>query len=282
MPTQIEWCDEVWNWLTGCSRISSECQNCYAAVAAASPRLQAFPQYQGVEAWDGTVHFVESQLKKPLKWVTPKRIFTCSMSDVFHENVPDEWRDRAFAVMAIAPQHTYQILTKRTQRMFDYFNSPNRARWITHKALDLLRDEANPLKWRYGIEELKVSLPFHHVWLGTTAGCQQSVGDRLPILSKLTQQGWTTFVSAEPLLEPINLGFDFPGYKVSQVITGAESGKGARPMDEDWVRSIRDQCLKHDTAFFYKQNFVKGKKVHLPELDGQQWTQFPANRPVLP
>jgi protein gp37 len=273
--TKIEWCDASWNPVIGCSRISEECRRCYAATAAASPRLQQFPQYQGVSQWDGTINFAESQLRKPLAWRQPKRIFVCSMSDLFHENVSDEWRDRIFAVMALAPQHIYQALTKRTKRMADYFATPNRARWIVHQALDLVRDEQNPIKWKYGVEQFEVKLPLANVWLGTTAGCQSSVNERLPVIDKLTQAGWTTFVSAEPLLEEVNLGFDFPGYRVHQVITGAESGRGARPMKEEWVRSLRDQCQSAGVAFFYKQDYQKSRKISLPELDGRQWVEFP-------
>lgn len=271
--SKIEWCDVTWNPLVGCSRISLECDNCYAATAAASPRLQQFSQYQGVEQWNGTVNFAESQLLKPLSWQKPKRIFVCSMSDLFHENVSDEWRDKIFAVMAIAPQHTYQVLTKRTSRMVDYFANPNRARWIVHRALDLIRDEQNLVKWKHGVKGFEVKLPLPNVWLGTTAGCQSSVNERLPLLSNLTQAGWTTFVSAEPLLQNVNLNLD--SHKVNQVITGAESGRGARPMNEDWVRSLRDQCQLADVAFFYKQDFHRNKKISLPELDGKQWVEFP-------
>ena len=271
--SNIEWTDITWNWLVGCSRISQECDNCYAAVAAASPRLQQFPQYQGVERWDGTVSFVESQLHKPLGMRNSKRIFTCSMSDVFHENVPDEWRDRAFAVMAIAAHHTYQILTKRTQRMVDYFAQPDLGkRWAKIIEEELM---SSPCIGHL-LDALEEDPLLDNVWLGTTAGTQKSVCDRLPLMTTLTDRGWTTFVSAEPLLEQLNMGFGFPGYRVSQIIAGAESGRGARPMNEDWVRSLRDQCVANNVAFFYKQNFYKGKKISLPELDGKQWTEFPS------
>lgn len=274
MPTEIHWTDETWNWLVGCSRISKECDNCYAEVAAASPRLQKFPQYQGIEQWDGTIRFVENQLRKPLTWKKPKKIFTCSMSDVFHPNVLDEWRDRAFAVMAIANHHTYQILTKRPERMLEYFQRLDVfGRWanvIEQEFLD------SPCLGHLIDELLGRQSPYKNIWLGTTAGCQESINVRLPLLDQLTQAGWTTFISAEPLLEEIHLGFDFPGYKVHQVIAGAESGHGARPMDENWVRGIRDQCIAYDVAFFYKQNATpKGTKIGTPKLDGKVWVEFP-------
>lgn len=272
----IAWCDETWNWLVGCSRISAECDNCYAEQAAKSPRLQQFPQYQGVEQWNGTVNFVESQLPRPMGWKKPRKVFTCSMSDVFHPSVPDEWRDKAFAVMAIANQHTYQVLTKRTQRMLDYFSQPDLGDHLA-RAVEKNFFHISPCLGHL-IDELEEGQNIlRNCWLGTTAGCQSSVDERLPILSQLTRQGWTTFVSAEPLLEPINLHLD--QYPVNQVITGAESGRGARPMNEDWVRSLRDQCVAHQIPFFYKQNFIKGKKISLPELDGQMWAEFPS--PIL-
>jgi len=274
--SKIEWCDKTWNWLVGCSRMPNDpaCVNCYAATAAASPRLQQFSQYQGVQNWDGTVNFAESQLYKPLEWKSPQRIFTCSMSDVFHSNVPDEWRDRAFAVMAVKSQHTYQVLTKRTVRMLDYFSNPELGkRWI--RVIEEDKKLMTSPCLGHLFNELEESVVLSQLWLGTTATCQKTVGDRLPILDKLSRKGFTTFVSVEPLTEAVNLGLDFPGYKIHQVITGAESGKNARSMKQEWVRSLRDQCLMSNVAFFYKQDFVRSRKVSLPKLDGATWTQFP-------
>lgn len=274
--TKIEWTDATWNSIVGCSRISSECDRCYAATAAASARLQQFPQYQAVSKWDGTVQFVESQWRKPLVLRQPIRIFVCSMSDLFHENVPDSWRDKVFAVCAIACHHTYQVLTKRTQRMLDYFSQPDLGkRWAKVIEEELM---SSPCIGHL-LDELEDDFLLDNVWLGTTAGVQTSVDERLPILSQLTDKGWTTFVSAEPLLEELNLGLST--HKIRQVITGAESGRGARSMDENWVRSLRDQCVENQVAFFYKQNFIKGKKVSLPELDGKVWAEFPTLKKEL-
>ncbi|WP_414572323.1 DUF5131 family protein [Nostoc sp. CCY 9925] len=108
MTTNIQWADETWNVIVGCSKISPACKNCYAATAAKSARLQQFPQYQKVAAWDGTVEFVCSQLLKPLSWKKPKKIFVCSMSDLFHENIPFEWIDKVMAVIALSRQHTLE------------------------------------------------------------------------------------------------------------------------------------------------------------------------------
>ena len=121
MPTGINWSDETWNQIVGCSRVSPGCVNCYAATSAKSPRLQQFPQYQSTRDWNGTIAFVESAIAKPLKWKKPRKIFVCSMSDLFHENVTDEMRDRVFSVMALCPQHTFQVLTKRPERAVRYF-----------------------------------------------------------------------------------------------------------------------------------------------------------------
>ena len=172
--------------------------------------------------------------------------------------------------------------------MLEYFSNPKvYQRWakvIENEFLHLspclghLLDELNDSKPDSSI------MPKKHLWLGTTAGSQAFVNKRMPIISELTERGWITFLSAEPLLERLHLGFD-KGYRVSQVITGAESGRNSKddsgrkiqPMDEDDVRSLRDQCVEADIAFFYKQNFLKGKKVHLPELDGRQWVEFPVN-----
>lgn len=270
--SKIEWTDATWNPVIGCSRISPECNRCYAAEAARSPRLQQFPQYQGVEEWDGTVNFAENQLSKPLGWRKPKRIFVCSMSDLFHENVPDEWRDRVFAVAAIAAHHTYQILTKRTARMVEYFAQPDLGkRWAKIIEEELM---SSPCIGHL-LDALEEDWLLDNVWLGTTMGCQQSVRDRLPLITQLSEKGWTTFISAEPLLERIDLGFG-TGCHVDWVITGAESGSGARLMDENWVRYLRDQCNEAGVAFFYKQDFKKGKKITLPELDGKQWAEFPS------
>ncbi|MBP0015354.1 MAG: DUF5131 family protein [Roseofilum sp. SID3] len=126
--SKIEWTDITYNPIVGCSRVprSPGCQNCYAATAAKSARLQQFERYQKVAAWNGTVEFVESALYNPLKWKKPRKIFTCSMSDLFHENIPDNWRHKIFAVMTLATQHTFQILTKRPENMNRYFESDRR------------------------------------------------------------------------------------------------------------------------------------------------------------
>jgi protein gp37 len=267
MSTNISWTDETWNSIVGCSRISAGCINCYAAIAAASPRLQQFPQYQKVKDWDGTVEFVESQLLKPLSWKKPKRIFVCSMSDLFHENIPDEWRDRIFAVMAVAHWHTFQVLTKRPENALRYFQRNDLAQAIK---------DAGELV-------CKPELPLKNVWIGTTVENQAMADKRIPILLRIPAV--IKFLSCEPLLEDIKLYLEnrficqFCGSEqnaeattctrchkwhsiqeylkatktVDWCIVGGESGKGARDCHIDWVRSLVKQCKSANVPVFVKQ-----------------------------
>lgn len=277
--TTIEWTDLTINPQVGCSvptlldgTPSPECLNCYAKAGANSARLQQFKQYQGVEKWDGTINFVPDQLLKILSLRSPKKIFLCSMSDMFHENVPDEWIDEIMATCYLRKHHTYQILTKRTKRMVEYFISDKLPqRWIA----TLKENYSDYIDLTPLVILSLYRQPHGHLWLGTTTGCQASADERIPLLAELTKSGWTTFVSAEPLLERVDLRLD--KYPVSQVITGAESGRNARTMNHDDVRYLRDQCVAHGVPFFYKQDFVRGKKVSLPILDGRQWAEFPKN-----
>jgi len=235
--SKIEWTDETWNSIVGCSKISEGCANCYAATAAKSARLQQFERYQKVSAWNGTVEFVESVLYKPLKWKKSKKIFTCSMSDLFHENIPPSWRNQVFAVMALAHQHTFQVLTKRPENMKRYFEVNHRA--VLKIAVDIA-------------EELKVPLfdfdfPPENVWLGATVENQQRAEERIPVLKDTP--GAIKFLSCEPLLESIEL--DLNG--IDWVIVGGESGQGARKCEVCWIEDIVKQCKRYDVPVFVKQ-----------------------------
>lgn len=260
MTTKIQWCTETWNPLVGCSKLSLGCQKCYAAEAAKSAQLQQFPQYQKVKDWDGTIEFVENQLLKPLSWKTSKKVFVCSMSDIFHANVKDEWLDKIFAVMALAKQHTFQVLTKRPERMREYLSDPKTLQRIgTWVAADL--------KPHYGLVRLnhsvfdKFRLPLPNVWLGTSTENQATADSRIPSL--LMTPASVRFLSCEPLLEAINLKKHFrtskDGYELTWldylnlVIIGGESGSGARPCQVDWIRSLVQQCKPTNVAVFVKQ-----------------------------
>jgi protein gp37 len=313
MPTKIEWTEESWNFIFGCSHASQGCKNCYAEVM--SNRLARMPhtrdRYAGTVnergRFTGQINFDEKSLLKPLSIKKPTTFFI-SMSDLFHENVKDEWIDKAFAVMALCPQHTFQILTKRPERMRDYFNHSDRHNEIELAANKILPNEGHP---SFGGKHLLPSLPLKNCWLGVSVENQKTADERIPLL--LETPAAIRFLSIEPLLDGINLDkawmntgnivFDFAvsyGLEmIDWVIVGGESGANARPMHPDWARSIRDQCQAAGVKFFFKQwgEFVsvsevagKGEHHYFPDgatvrrvgkknagrtLDGKIWDEFP-------
>jgi protein gp37 len=246
--TKIEWAEETWNPTAGCSLASPGCTNCYAMRAAwrmgNNPKT---PQYRGLTmvtkagpVWTGEVRLVEQKLAEPLKRRKPTLYFVNSMSDLFHESLPDEDIDRVFAVMEQATHHKYQILTKRAERMARY-------------------------------TQARYAHPPPHIWLGVSVEDQRRADERIPHL--LDARAAVRFLSCEPLLELLNLRPWID--RLDWVIAGAESGPSARPMELDWVRSLRDQCVAAGVAFFFKQDVDGGKKVPLPELDGRRWAEYP-------
>jgi len=251
MTTKIQWCDETWNPIVGCSRISEGCQNCYAATAAKSARLQQFNQYKLVGNWDGSVQFVESQLLKPLGWKQPKKIFVCSMADIFHKSVPDEWVDKMLAIAALCPQHTFQILTKRPARMMAYFSHPDRLTEINFQISKILKEPFEIYQSRL------LKLPLPNVWLGVSVENQLAANTRIKFLTQTPAA--VRFLSCEPLLERLNLSkwvFDRSETDITPidwVIVGGESGSGSRPCHLNWIRSIVDQCYQSNTPVFVKQ-----------------------------
>ena len=255
--TSIEWTDATWNPIRGCSRVSEGCRNCYAERVARRFGGKGQP-YEGLvrinnsgermPQWNGEVRLIEEHLLDPLKWKKSRRIFVNSMSDLFHENMPDEWIDRIFAVMALCPQHTFQVLTKRPERMLKYFylSTDNREEAIGSQALDISAGKHS------GILEL----PLPNVWPGVSVENQKTADERIPLLLQTPAAVW--FISAEPLLEMIDIyqylgGARNPIRGLNWVIVGGESGPKARPMHPDWVRSLRDQCQAAGVSFFFKQ-----------------------------
>lgn len=299
MATKIEWTDETWNPVTGCTPISPGCANCYARRMAT--RLAGrFGYPEAPHQFDVTLR--PERLEEPLKWRKPRRVFVCSMSDLFHEDVPFEFVVRIWQTMFKAKDHIFQILTKRPVRMSEFMNLPTN-----------------------NLGTFPVVLP--NIWLGVTVCTQEEtwkIGELLQIPAAVR------FVSIEPMVGEVDMcdflphlvdsgaldpntgaGIDIMQPGIDWVICGGETGPNARPMHPDWVRSLRDQCQCADVPFFFKQwgewsakyehvltkssgerAFAKmdypgckplyfarvGKKNSGRELDGQLWEQFPQLR----
>jgi len=258
--TKIEWTDATWNPITGCSVVSAGCKHCYA-MKLAGTRLRNHPSRHGLTidtsagpVWNGKVRLNAEWLDQPLRWKRPRRIFVCAHGDLFHESVPDEWIDRVLGIAILAPQHTFQILTKRATRMRDYFRAiaddKDRAwkfRQVSGNVLTSgMLQEPNPAHG-VALRARRGEVMFGNVWLGISAEDNESFDERINPL--LETPAAVRFLSLEPLLGPINDDVAC----VDWVICGGESGQNARPMQADWARSIRDQCAAVGVPFFFKQ-----------------------------
>lgn len=291
--SKIEWTDATWNPITGCSVVSPGCTNCYA-MKLAGTRLKHTESRRGLThgskagpVWNGKVRLLERSLDQPIQWKRPRMIFVCAHGDLFHENVPDEWIDQVFAVMALAPQHTFQVLTKRAARMRAYLTDPRVVRRIYELVCELtLENEINVVLIAPGVDEHfapaapRIYLdvwPLPNVWLGVSVEDQVRAEERIPLL--LHTPAAIRFASAEPLLGPIDFTGICTGHyfidalqglkyhdapegvhsatekcaKLDQIIVGGESGLGARPMHPGWARALRDQCAAAGVPFFFKQ-----------------------------
>ena len=252
--SRIEWTDATWNPTTGCTLISPGCKFCYAAELAAG-RLKNHPSRiglarrnrRGFSAFTGELRFNEAWLDQPLRWRKPRRIFVCAHSDLFHDEMPRQWIDKIFAVMACSPRHVFQILTKRPARMRSYMLDDPR---------DAINSEAAPLVHWDDMPE--TSWPLPNVWLGVSAEDQDHADQRIPAL--LETPAAMRFLSAEPLLGRIDVSrylphpWESPEHgRLDWIIAGGESGAGARPMHPDWPRVLRDQCTAARVPFFFKQ-----------------------------
>lgn len=241
-PTKIEWTDSTWNPVTGCTKISPGCKNCYAERMAY--RLKAMGQPNYANAFELTTH--EHVLEAPLGWTKPQMVFVCSMSDLFHKNVPFKFIQKAFDIMEKAPQHCFQVLTKRSKRLM----------------------------------HLSGKLPWPpNIWLGVSV----EDSDYLYRINHLRQTGAVVkFISFEPLLGPID-SLDIDG--IDWVIVGGESGPGARPIEAAWVEQIRDACVDESVPFFFKQWGGVNKKKTGRKLNGKIWCEMPkaaeSKRPAL-
>lgn len=268
--SSIEWTDSTWNPVTGCSKVSEGCRNCYAEALSLRFGRSQKPWAAQYAVENVVLH--EDRLDYPRKWKDPRRIFVNSMSDLFHERVPDSFVAKVFRVMAQASHHTYQVLTKRPERMESLLQ-----RWTERYALRMLEEGDIAGQW-----------PLPNVWVGTSVEDQRSANERIPHLVKTPSA--VRFLSCEPLLAPVNLcqargapaSHDHgPSCKewlegLHWVIVGGESGPRHRPMDLDWARDIRDQCLAARVPFFFKQVGGRTPKAGGRELDGRTWDEAPS------
>ena len=310
--SHIEWTDATWNPITGCSVVSPGCTNCYA-MKLAGTRLAHHPSRAGLTrdtkagpVWTGEVRFNEQWLDQPLRWSKPRLIFVCAHGDLFAEGVPDEWIDKVFAVMAMAPQHTFQVLTKRPARMRDYLLHETPIARLRQSMRACGRIEPSLLSW-----------PLPNVWLGVSVEDQARADERIPML--LDTPAAVRWISAEPLLGPVDLttiaiGNDYeldalqrPSWRevwdkhwspeatgipleqaiadfvedggvypppverppsLDWVVVGGESGQDARPMHPQWARDLREQCAAAGVAFHFKQ---WGEFLH---LNGERHTRL--------
>lgn len=255
--TKIEWTGATWNPITGCSIKSCGCNGCYAMGLAAT-RLQHHPSRAGLTmrtkagpVWTGEVRFNEGWLDQPIRWKEAKDIFVVAHGDLFHENVPFEWIDRVMAAMVLAPQHRYQVLTKRTGRMLEYFSG---GRDLYQRVIDAARPlrDKHPRLTGIPIDDPGLGAWHKNIWLGTSVERQQEASERRQPLEALAREyGWRTWVSYEPGLGMV----DWPGWEfIRWLVAGGESGAKARPSHPDWHRAARDFCVAHGIPFFFKQN----------------------------
>ncbi len=234
--TSIEWTDATWNPVTGCTKISAGCDHCYAERF--SERFRGTPGHPFESGFDLTLR--PERIEQPLRWHTPRMIFVNSMSDLFHKEIPNEFIARVFDTMEAASWHTFQVLTKRSSLMRDF------------------------LRRRYGARRG----PFH-MWFGVSI----EDGTKTSRIRHLREApAGVRFLSIEPLIGPVGK-LDLT--EIDWVIVGGESGPGARPMNPDWVREIRDQCHARGVAFFFKQWGGLRPKSGGRELDEREWNQFP-------
>jgi protein gp37 len=262
--TTIEWTDATWNPTRGCSRVSPGCVNCYAEGIAArfSKPGQAFAglaTFKDKKArWTGEVRFIKEKLTEPLDWKEPRRVFVDSMSDLFHAKIFEPLLDQVFAVMALADHHIMQVLTKRVARMCAYTNSAGATRptesllarvagWAKIIAESRGEDTSSPY-FDVWLEDW----PLKHIWLGASAEDQNTYNERRENLEKTDAS--VIWWSLEPLLGPIDLQLWKSKRLPDWIVCGGESGANARAaLHPDYVRRIRDECVKHKIPFFFKQ-----------------------------
>ena len=237
--SSIEWTEATWNPVTGCSKISTGCLNCYAERMA--KRLKAMGVVRYSEGFNVKVH--NDLVEVPLKWKSPRVIFVNSMSDLFHEDVPDYFIENIFEVMNSCPQHTFQVLTKRSQRLYEL---------------------SSKLRWT------------HNIWMGVSV---ENADMTYRIKDLIKTNARVKFVSCEPLLGPIK---KLPLKNIDWIIVGGESGPHSRVMEKQWAISVRNQCIRQNVPYFFKQWGGVRKKAKGRLLEGRIWNEMPklSHRPV--
>lgn len=293
--TTIEWADKTWSPIIGCDRVSDGCLRCYAIntahIRSSNPNPKVAVAFAGTTHrkdgrtdWTGQINQLEDRLTQPLTWKKPRKVFVNSQSDLFHKNVTDEFIARVFAVMALTPQHTYQVLTKRHARMRALLKNPDFRLMCEEAEAVLVADEATPGLSRYQRDQFQTrwwssfAKPLANLWLGVSVEDQHWADIRIPAL--LDTPAAVRWISAEPLLGPLWIadyiwqpcpcchgeGHDEAcapcgdhqcdsGHvqQLDWVVAGGESGPGARPAHPDWFRSLRDQCTESHVPFLFKQ-----------------------------
>ena len=257
MPTKIDWAEEVWNPITGCSKISEGCRNCYAEKIATT-RLKGRCGYPADDPFRVTYH--KNRVNQPFGWKKPRRIFVCSMGDLFHDDV-EEWQlDRIFDRILYdgISHHTFIILTKRAKRMQEYCSQDHISDFLKR---------------------------FPNVWVGISAENQKRLDERVPYL--LRTPAAVRWVSLEPMIASMSFrcalwSFGSPGVQpldglkgIDWVVAGHESGPRARNLNFEWAGQVKDQCVAMGVPFFLKQWKIDGKMVKMPMLDGRVWDQYP-------
>lgn len=305
--TNIEWTDETWNPVVGCKKVAPGCAHCYAETMAKRLAKMGQKQYAAVvneTGWNGKAVTVPEALDKPLRWRKGRRIFVCSMSDLFHDDVPFEYIAAVYGVMAACPQHTFQVLTKRPERMLEFMRW-----WQQPKAMFGLGASVHCKVGGVSVfptpayraltdaEHGKLQWPLPNVWHGTSIANQADADKNIPILLQVPSA--VRFVSAEPLVGPVDLTpwpgneviawghegrvgiaeFEVKPPRLHWVIVGGESGPNARPCDVAWIRSIVEQCKAAGVACFVKQlgaNIRDRNDVGF-DADSHRYDDIPAN-----
>jgi protein gp37 len=300
--SKIEWTEATWNPVTGCTKVSPGCDHCYAETFA--ERFRGVPGHHFEQGFDVVLR--PERLDQPLRWRKPRRIFTNSMSDLFHKDIPANFIARMFAVMALAPQHTFQVLTKRHGRMATLLNSPG-FHW---KVCEIAPEYGkNP---DLAQDYVRSTWPLPNVWLGVSVENQHWADIRIPAL--LQTPSAVRWLSCEPLLGPVDLsvvpglqgqyghdgrhhGTGEPGcprwlhhhhdercrFPIDWCVAGGESGPGARPMQLEWARSLREHCRDSRVPFFVKQlgsvwasdTWYGGERVSKTDKKGGDWQFWP-------